>query len=110
MFALFVLCVQYEQVTALAQADRHEAALVSNVIVPRDIGVTWSMIGGLKQAKELLRQSITYPLRFPHLYSEGIAQEVSHIEGCNSEALLLATWSTWATLTDSLKLNNDHKG
>ena len=76
------------QVTALAQADRHEAALVSNVIVPRDIGVTWSMIGGLKQAKELLRQSITYPLKFPHLYSEGIAQEVSETSVCCHCAVL----------------------
>ena len=33
------------------------------------------MIGGLGEVKELLRQSITYPLKFPHLYSEGIARE-----------------------------------
>jgi SpoVK/Ycf46/Vps4 family AAA+-type ATPase len=33
------------------------------------------MIGGLSDVKELLRQSITYPLKFPHLYSEGIARE-----------------------------------
>lgn len=33
------------------------------------------MIGGLFEVKELLRQSITYPLKFPHLYSEGIARE-----------------------------------
>lgn len=53
---------------ALAQADRHESALVTNVILPKDIGVTYSMIGGLKEAKELLRQCITYPLKFLHLY------------------------------------------
>ncbi|CAM9738054.1 unnamed protein product, partial [Ectocarpus sp. 4 AP-2014] len=76
-----------EEVTALAQAsfcyrrccylshDRHEQALVTNVILPKDIGVTYDMIGGLGGAKELLRQCITYPLRFPHLYSEGIAKE-----------------------------------
>ncbi|KAG5186891.1 P-loop containing nucleoside triphosphate hydrolase protein [Tribonema minus] len=64
-----------EEVAALAQADRHESALMANVILPKDIGVTYSMIGGLKEAKELLRQSITYPLKFPHLYSEGIARE-----------------------------------
>jgi SpoVK/Ycf46/Vps4 family AAA+-type ATPase len=33
------------------------------------------MIGGLADVKELLRQSITYPLKYPHLYSEGIARE-----------------------------------
>eukprot|EP00611_Tribonema_gayanum_P019555 TRINITY_DN340_c1_g1_i2.p1 TRINITY_DN340_c1_g1~~TRINITY_DN340_c1_g1_i2.p1 ORF type:complete len:546 (+),score=216.58 TRINITY_DN340_c1_g1_i2:199-1638(+) len=63
------------ETNALAQADRHESALMANVILPKDIGVTYSMIGGLKEAKELLRQSITYPLKFPHLYSEGIARE-----------------------------------
>ena len=33
------------------------------------------MIGGLCDKKELLRQRITYPWKFPHLYSEGIAHE-----------------------------------
>lgn len=60
---------------ALAQADRHEAALVTNVILPKDIGVSYGMIGGLKEAKELLKQCVTFPLKFPHLYSEGIARE-----------------------------------
>jgi hypothetical protein len=63
-----------EEIAALAQ-DKHERALVSQVVSPQDIGVTYDMIGGLSEVKELLRQSITYPLKFPHLYSEGIARE-----------------------------------
>ena len=63
-----------EDILAMAQ-DKHERALVSQVVSPQDIGVTYDMIGGLTEVKELLRQSITYPLRFPHLYSEGIARE-----------------------------------
>lgn len=63
-----------EEIGALAQ-DKHERALVSQVVSPQDIGVTYDMIGGLTEVKELLRQSITYPLKFPHLYSEGIARE-----------------------------------
>lgn len=63
-----------EEILALAQ-DKHERALVSQVVSPQDIGVTYDMIGGLTDVKELLRQSITYPLKFPHLYSEGIARE-----------------------------------
>lgn len=63
-----------EEINALAQ-DKHERALVSQVVSPQDIGVTYDMIGGLTNVKELLRQSITYPLKFPHLYSEGIARE-----------------------------------
>lgn len=63
-----------EDIGAMAQ-DKHERALVSQVVSPQDIGVTYDMIGGLSEVKELLRQSITYPLKFPHLYSEGIARE-----------------------------------
>ncbi len=63
-----------EEILALAQ-DKHERALVSQVVSPQDIGVTYDMIGGLSDVKELLRQSITYPLKFPHLYNEGIARE-----------------------------------
>ncbi|CAB9515951.1 Proteasome-activating nucleotidase [Seminavis robusta] len=63
-----------EEIAALAQ-DKHERALISQVVSPQDIGVTYDMIGGLSEVKELLRQSITYPLKFPHLYSEGIARE-----------------------------------
>jgi hypothetical protein len=63
-----------DEIAALAQ-DKHERALISQVVSPQDIGVTYDMIGGLSDVKELLRQSITYPLKFPHLYSEGIARE-----------------------------------
>jgi len=63
-----------DDIMALAQ-DKHERALVAQVVSPQDIGVTYDMIGGLTNVKELLRQSITYPLKFPHLYSEGIARE-----------------------------------
>jgi len=63
-----------DEIMALAQ-DKHERALVSQVVSPQDIGVTWDMVGGLSNVKDLLRQSITYPLKFPHLYSEGIARE-----------------------------------
>lgn len=59
-----------EEISAMAQ-DKHERALVSQVVSPQDIGVTYDMIGGLSDVKELLRQSITYPLKYPHLYSEG---------------------------------------
>ena len=64
---------------ALAQ-DKHERALVSQVVSPQDIGVTYDMVGGLSNVKELLRQSITYPLKFPHLYSEGIARATTTAE------------------------------
>ena len=56
-------------------ADKHERALVNNIIFPEQIGISYDQIGGLDKVKDLLRQSITYPLRYPHLYNEGIARE-----------------------------------
>ena len=52
-----------EDLLALVQ-DKHKRALVSQVVSPADIGVNYDMIGGLSEVKELLRQSITYPLEF----------------------------------------------
>jgi SpoVK/Ycf46/Vps4 family AAA+-type ATPase len=63
-----------EEIAALAQ-DKHEKALTGNVVSSNDIGITYSMIGGLTEVKELLRESITYPLKYPQFYSEGIAKE-----------------------------------
>ena len=63
-----------EEVTNLAQ-DKHERALVNNVILPQEIAVSYSMIGGLGAVKELLRECVTYPLKYPGLYQEGIASE-----------------------------------
>lgn len=63
-----------DDLQALA-TDKHERALLPNCVSPQDIGVTYDMIGGLDEVKELLRQSVTYPLKFPHLYNEGIARE-----------------------------------
>jgi hypothetical protein len=55
--------------------DKHERGLLPNVMFPQDIGVSYEMIGGLAPVKELLRQCITYPLKYPRLYREGIASE-----------------------------------
>jgi len=55
--------------------DKHERSLLGNVMFPGDIGVSYDMIGGLTDVKELLKQSITYPLKYPRLYREGIAGE-----------------------------------
>lgn len=63
-----------EEMNNLA-VDKHERALVANVISPQDIGVTYDMIGGLDEVKEMLRQCITYPLKYPRLYQEGVASE-----------------------------------
>ena len=61
--------------TAALATDKHERALLPNVVGPADIGVSYEQIGGLEAVKETLRQCITYPLKYPHLYSEGIAGE-----------------------------------
>lgn len=63
-----------EDIAALP-LDKHERALLGNVIVPQEIGVAYDQIGGLHDVKQLLRQSITYPLKYPRLYHEGLATE-----------------------------------
>jgi len=55
--------------------DKHERALLPNVVSPGEVGVTYDMIGGLADVKEALQQSITYPLKHPRLYKEGLAAE-----------------------------------
>ena len=55
--------------------DKHERALLPNVISPADVGVSYDMIGGLRDVKQCLQQCITYPLKYPRLYQEGIASE-----------------------------------
>jgi SpoVK/Ycf46/Vps4 family AAA+-type ATPase len=64
-----------EEIANSLSLDKHERSLISNVISPQDIDITYDMIGGLEDVKEMLRQSITYPLKYPKLYSEGIANE-----------------------------------
>ena len=44
-----------EEIAALAR-DKHEKALTSNVVSAGEIGVTYDMIGGLTEVKELLRE------------------------------------------------------
>ena len=55
--------------------DKHERALLPNVISPADVGVSYDMIGGLNDVKLALQQCITYPLKYPRLYQEGVAAE-----------------------------------
>jgi len=65
-----------DEISAMV-TDKHERALITNVITPQDIGVTYDMIGGLDEVKETLRQCITYPLKYPRLYQEGVASEAA---------------------------------
>ncbi|KAK7254692.1 ATP binding protein [Aureococcus anophagefferens] len=62
---------------AEGELDKHEKALLGNVVAPSDVAVavTYDMIGGLDAAKTALREAITYPLKYPALYEEGVARE-----------------------------------
>mmetsp|Transcript_8636 Transcript_8636/g.35521 ORF Transcript_8636/g.35521 Transcript_8636/m.35521 type:complete len:961 (+) Transcript_8636:347-3229(+) len=55
--------------------DKHERLLAAHVVTPQDVGVSYDSIGGLDAAKDALRQTITFPLKYPHLYSSGVAAE-----------------------------------
>ena len=43
------------------QLDKHEKALLSQVVKPQDVAVAFDSIGGLDDAKKALREAITYP-------------------------------------------------
>jgi SpoVK/Ycf46/Vps4 family AAA+-type ATPase len=57
------------------QLDKHEKSLLSNVVSPQDLSVSYDMVGGLGEVKEIMRQCITYPLKYPRLFQEGVATE-----------------------------------
>ena len=57
------------------QLDKHEKALLSQVVKPADVAVAFDSIGGLDDAKKALREAITYPLKYPSLYQDGVARE-----------------------------------
>merc|ERR1719399_1239008 len=57
------------------QLDKHEKALLSQVVKPQDVAVAFDSIGGLNDAKKALREAITYPLKYPSLYQDGVARE-----------------------------------
>ncbi|GLJ26008.1 hypothetical protein SUGI_0498880 [Cryptomeria japonica] len=49
----------------------HEKDLLSNVIPPSEIGVSFEDVGALDQVKETLKELITIPLQRPELFSKG---------------------------------------
>ncbi|KAI0329052.1 ATPase [Cubamyces sp. BRFM 1775] len=49
--------------------DEYESQIASEVIHPDDIDVRFTDIGGLDPIISSLRESVIYPLRFPHLYT-----------------------------------------
>ncbi|KAH9932734.1 ATPase [Epithele typhae] len=48
--------------------DEYESQIASEVIHPDDIDVRFVDIGGLEPIIESLRESVIFPLRFPHLF------------------------------------------
>ncbi|KAF7307803.1 AAA domain-containing protein [Mycena kentingensis (nom. inval.)] len=49
--------------------DEHERTIANEIIHPDDIHVTFSDIGGLDPIIASLRESVIYPLVYPHLFS-----------------------------------------
>ncbi|KAI0770644.1 AAA-domain-containing protein [Fomes fomentarius] len=49
--------------------DEYESQIASEIIHPDDIEVGFSDIGGLEPIISSLRESVIFPLRFPHLFS-----------------------------------------
>ncbi|KAI9890258.1 MAG: hypothetical protein M1814_004293 [Vezdaea aestivalis] len=49
--------------------NQYERVIASDLVVPEDIPVSFSDIGGLDDIIDELRESVIYPLTMPHLYS-----------------------------------------
>lgn len=64
-----------DDVLANSNLDKWEKAIAANLIFPADLGVSYDQIGGLEDVKLILKQCVTYPLKYPKLYSTGIAAE-----------------------------------
>jgi len=55
--------------------DKHEKNLLAQIITPDQIAISYDAIGGLESIKQILREAITYPLKYPHLYTNNLARE-----------------------------------
>lgn len=47
----------------------YEMVIASHLVVPDDIGVSWSDIAGLDSVIEELRESVVLPIRHRHLFA-----------------------------------------
>ena len=76
------------------QLDKHEKALLSQVVKPQDVAVAFDSIGGLNDAKKALREAITYPMKYPSLYQDGVAREATYTAPSRRAASMPSTRST----------------
>jgi SpoVK/Ycf46/Vps4 family AAA+-type ATPase len=53
-----------------------EKNLLSNIIPPKDIGVTFEDIGALDNVKETLKELVMVPLQRPELFGKGQLRKV----------------------------------
>lgn len=101
--------VQDKSKTAASVAqDKHERALAAHVVSPRDVAVSYASIGGLEEAKRALREAITFPLKYPELYSEGVAAEAVKgvlLFGPPGTGKTVVTWCTCCFCLSSLCLS-----
>ncbi|CAF0856584.1 unnamed protein product [Didymodactylos carnosus] len=56
--------------TLIQSLNEYELCLLSDIVNPHDIQVTWQDIGGLEQTIDNLRQTVIYPLQHPHLFAK----------------------------------------
>uniref|UniRef100_A0A0A9CND9 DUF7751 domain-containing protein n=1 Tax=Arundo donax TaxID=35708 RepID=A0A0A9CND9_ARUDO len=61
---------------ALVTENEFEENLLSDVIPPKDIGVTFEDIGALGNVKDTLKELVMVPLQRPELFSKGNLRKV----------------------------------
>ncbi len=56
--------------TILNDLNEYELCILTDLINPTDINVTWNDIGGLEDIVDHVRQTVIYPLQHPELFNQ----------------------------------------
>ena len=68
--------------------NEFEKSLLSNVIAPHEIGVTFDDIGALECVKDTLKELIITPLKRPELFSKGqLLKVLDHVHSAKGSSL-----------------------
>lgn len=56
--------------TIINHLNEYELCILTDLINPRDIPITWKEIGGLDEIIDHLRETVIYPLQHPNLFKQ----------------------------------------
>lgn len=80
---------QHSTLQDVVTESEFERKLLTDVIPPSDIGVTFDDIGALENVKDTLKELVMLPLQRPELFSKG---QLAKVSGLNLQFLFNATF------------------